>query len=63
MWTIGGVEAALLVVAIALIGWLRRNVVVELAEPIRVGPFIVRLRSPEEAPPLVRRRSLLRRRA
>jgi hypothetical protein len=42
LWTMGGGEAALLAVAVALAGWIKRRIVVELAEPIRVGPFTIR---------------------
>jgi hypothetical protein len=48
MWTMSGGETALLALAVALTGWLRRNIVIELATPFRVGPFTIQLRSSEE---------------
>jgi hypothetical protein len=45
MWAMGGGEAALLALAVAAIGWLRRSIVIELIRPIRIGPFMIRLRS------------------
>jgi hypothetical protein len=47
MWTVGGGEAALLVLAVALVGWVRRTIVIELEQPLRIGPFTIRLRSSE----------------
>jgi hypothetical protein len=43
MLAMGGGEAALLVIAIAIIGWVRRRVVVELVKPLRLGPFLIRI--------------------
>jgi hypothetical protein len=45
MLTVGGSEAALLVIAVAAIGWVRRRVIIELARPLRFGPFLIRIRS------------------
>jgi hypothetical protein len=45
MWAMGGGEAALLVLAVAAIGWLRRSIVIQLARPITLGPFVIRFRS------------------
>jgi hypothetical protein len=45
MWTMGGGEAALLVFAVAVIGWVRRNVIIEWVQPIKLGPIVIRFRS------------------
>lgn len=44
MLAMGGGEAALLVVAVAIIGWARRRVILELVKPLRLGPFLIRIR-------------------
>jgi hypothetical protein len=44
MLMMGGSEAALLVIAVAIVGWVRRRVIVELVRPLRLGPFLIRVR-------------------
>jgi hypothetical protein len=44
MLAMGGSEAGLLVIAVAIIGWVRRRVIVELVRPLRLGPFLIRIR-------------------
>jgi hypothetical protein len=44
MWAMGGGEAALLVFA-AVISWVRRDIIIELVQPIKVGPIVIRFRS------------------
>jgi hypothetical protein len=44
MFMMGGSEAALLVIAVAVVSWVRRRVIVELVRPLRLGPFLIRVR-------------------
>jgi hypothetical protein len=57
MLTMGGGEAAFFAITVAIIGWARRRIIIELTRPLYLGPFLIRIRpEPHAGPNLVQQR-------